>query len=79
MVEGVWKNSYSTAVALEQAIEVLNRTAPINGTIARTGPINDSYPNCTLMGATIKLGPLPSTQHGWWAIVEIRWRQLGST
>jgi hypothetical protein len=75
--EGMWYFAYESAELLQADIEGLNSQAPINGTIVRTGPITDSFPNCTLMGVTIKQGPLPSTQYGWWAMVDISFRQLG--
>ena len=78
-VESIWYSAptgYTTAAQLEAAIELLNKDCPINGTLAETGAISRTLQRCTLMGVAIKLGPLPSAHLGWWAQVEIMWRQL---
>lgn len=71
-----WYASYTTAAQLEAAIELLNKDCPINGTIVETGAISRTLQRCTLMGIAIKKGPLPSSHLGFWAEVEIMWRQL---
>ena len=76
MCESFWANSYSTAAALEAAIESINRDCPINGRLVTSGAIARTEENCTLNGIVIKKGPLYSVAWGWWATVEISWRQL---
>ncbi len=74
--ESFWFNSYSTAAQLLAAIETINKDAPINGRLVTTGTIARTEENCTFNGIVIKQGPLFSAYHGWWAMVDISWRQL---
>lgn len=76
-VKGVWHNSYLSAATCNAAIEALNRQAPINGKIERTGLIVDSHQNCTLISVIKLLDPVYSNKYGYWTQVQIRWRQLG--
>lgn len=76
VVESWWHASYVTAAALQTAIDNFNKDVPINGTLVEAGNVNRTFDRCTLMGAFIKQGPIPPSTIGWFAIVEIRWRQL---
>lgn len=76
VVESWWHSSYQSAAALQTAIDNFNKDVPINGTLVESGTISRTFARCTLMGVFVKRGPIPSNSIGWFAIVEIRWRQL---
>lgn len=76
--DGWWYNSYTTSAQLEAAIENFNKDIPINGDLIQSGSMSRTLRRCTFYGVDVKHIYPPSTI-GWFAVVQLRWRQLAPT
>lgn len=72
----IWIHNAFTQANLFAAMNTLDGQVGKNGVLVESGNVSRTFNDCTFLGYTEEVGPLPSPHLGWISIGVLKFRQL---